>query len=88
MKKLIVLSLCFAFFNILCSENDNREIKFVVHSSILSDSESVFISGNDSLLGEWNPDKIMLEKTNDSIWSRSFQFQKGENLEFKFTKGS
>ena len=30
----------------------------------------------------------MLEKINDSTWSRSFQFQKEKNLEFKFTKGS
>ena len=50
MKKLVVLILCLAFFNIVCTKNDDCEIEIVVHSSSLSDSESVFISGNDSLL--------------------------------------
>jgi predicted alpha/beta superfamily hydrolase len=59
----------------------------VVQASGVADSESVFISGNDELLGGWDPGFVKLVKRNDSTWSQTLWFQKGKNLEFKFTKG-
>ena len=70
------------------AQNSQLKINFVVQASAVADSESVFISGNDELLGGWDPGFVKLVKRNDSTWSQTLWFQKGKNLEFKFTKGS
>lgn len=69
-------------------QNMLSEINFIVQSHEVSDSESVFISGNDSLLGDWNPNEIDLVKIDDSTWSRKFWFYNGKSIEYKFTKGT
>jgi len=56
--------------------------------SSLSQDHKVFITGNKLELGNWNPDKISLNKINDSTWSKVFEFKISETIEFKFTKGS
>jgi predicted alpha/beta superfamily hydrolase len=48
----------------------------------------VYIAGNHALLGKWNPGEIALKKNNDSTWSRTFSFIRGEELEYKITLGS
>jgi predicted alpha/beta superfamily hydrolase len=48
----------------------------------------VYIAGNHPLLGQWNPGEIALMKIDDSTWSRSFTFTKGQDLEYKITLGS
>lgn len=63
-------------------------VKFIVYTIQLNDSDFVFITGNDSLLGSWNPSRINFSKTNDSTWSKSFNIPEGKNIEYKFTKGS
>ena len=70
------------------SQNNQYKIIFEVQTVDVADSEFVFISGNDDLLGGWDPGLVKLEKVNDSTWSRAFWFSEGRNLEFKFTKGS
>ncbi|NWF90715.1 MAG: histidine kinase [Ignavibacteriaceae bacterium] len=67
---------------------DSVSVQFIVNTPKLNDSDLVFITGNGSLLGNWNPNLIILHKINDSTWSRKFWFNKGESIEFKFTKGS
>ena len=62
-------------------------IKVIVIASLAED-QKVFIAGNKPELGNWNPDKISLHKVNDSTWSKVFEFNYGESIEFKFTKGS
>ncbi len=63
------------------------KIELIVSSKI-PPSQNIFISGNKPELGNWNPDKILLKKINDSTWSKLFEFSKNEIIEFKFTKGS
>jgi len=88
MKKLFISSLIFLFFPSTFSQINIREVKFIAYASNVSDSEFVCITGNDSLLGNWNPNAIKLFKVNDSTWSKSFKFDNGKKLEYKFTKGS
>ena len=81
-----VLFTCFLIlvqFNIL----SQSKIEVIVISS-LPETEKVFIAGNKPELGNWNPDKVSLDKINDSTWSKIFIFKIGETIEFKFTKGS
>ncbi|MBZ0184372.1 MAG: hypothetical protein K8F60_18070 [Melioribacteraceae bacterium] len=66
---------------------DEVNLKISVISHIAKD-DSIFISGNGIKLGNWNPSKINLNRTNDSTFSREFKFEKGSSIEFKFTRGS
>lgn len=88
MKKFLVLLFVPIFLNINFSQTNTCEITFVVTSTEVSDSESVFIVGSDTQLGNWNPAAVKLFKVNDSTWTKTFKFEVGKNLEYKFTKGS
>lgn len=61
-------------------------IKFTVFASI-PDSERIFITGNNSQLGNWTPDKSALIKINDTTWQQSYIFSVNQIIEYKFTKG-
>ena len=47
----------------------------------------VFIAGNDSLLGNWDPGKVELHRMNDSVCDGTFNFDRGAELEYKITRG-
>ncbi len=63
------------------------KVTFKVYTNSVKENESVFITGNHSELGEWIPNKVVLQKTDSSLWTKTFLFDEGEFLEFKFTKG-
>jgi predicted alpha/beta superfamily hydrolase len=62
-------------------------ITFNVVSDKVNDTSSVFISGNDPKLGDWNPSRIKLNKVNNTEWKINLSFHKGTVLEYKFTLG-
>ncbi len=68
----------------LLSQN---KIKVVVISSLSAD-QKVFIAGNKPELGNWDPGRVSLNKASDSTWSKVFEFNPGDIIEFKFTIGS
>ncbi len=70
-----------------CGSGDTSTITFRVTIAPELTENGVFITGNDPVLGDWNPGRIRLEKINDSVWAKSFTFVKGSELEFKFTAG-
>ncbi|MBU1094867.1 MAG: histidine kinase [Bacteroidetes bacterium] len=83
------LLLCFVFLitaNLLGQKTVN--ITFKVSTPVISDTSTIYIAGNKKALGSWNPAAVFLEKMNESEWSKQIQFEKGDILEFKFTKGS
>lgn len=85
MKKLLLyFFLCFFYTSLLAQKN----IIIQVISFLPNDTTSVYITGNNDQLGNWNPSKIKLNKINDSTLSRSFTFVNGQDIEFKFTLGS
>lgn len=85
----LFLALLSFFFTLSSFPQDAfHEVKFVVFAGGVDDSEFVYISGSDSLLGRWNPSAVRLEKIDDTMWVRAFNFNKGEKIEYKFTKGS
>jgi predicted alpha/beta superfamily hydrolase len=47
----------------------------------------IYVAGNDNLLGNWNPGAVGLNKENDSVWTGTFSFRKGRDLEYKITRG-
>jgi predicted alpha/beta superfamily hydrolase len=46
------------------------------------------VAGNHSELGNWRADKVELNFCGNKKWSSEFVFEKGERLEYKFTKGN
>jgi len=87
LKTKIIIYL-FGFF-IACSfAQTSKEIKFVIISNNISDSSSVYITGNHPLIGNWNPGKVSLIKKENNIWEGEFSFPKGFHLEYKLTLGS
>lgn len=63
-------------------------ITFEVFTKDLNADEAVYITGNDNLLGNWQPEAVSLDEVVKSKWVKNFSFPRGKKLEFKFTRGS
>lgn len=86
-KKYACLILLLLFVPLIHSQT-KKEITIKVIAGGLPDSSSVFISGNNPQLGNWNAGLVKLNKINDDTWERSFHFDAGETIKFKITRGS
>ncbi len=79
----------FFLFTLLLSLFVNAQVKVTFLVSVKSEIKSkVYVTGNHSILGFWNPSLVELQKINDSTFSQSFFFSKNIPLEFKITAGS
>lgn len=85
MKKLYTILIYF-FGIILPAQTINVTLEVI--SPTLSDSSKVYVSGNSEELGNWQPDRVMLDNVGNKTWRRKLQIPKGFRMEFKFTKGS
>lgn len=81
-----------SLFLIICISSafaqSNHKIKFIVTSENVPEKSTIYITGNHSLTGNWDPGKVSLTKKENSIWEREFSFPKGFHLEYKLTLGS
>ena len=64
--------------------NEKYEVTLTV--TIPENSGDVYITGNQTSIGSWNPQKIKLDKTNET--TRQITFKTYPDLRFKFTRGS
>jgi predicted alpha/beta superfamily hydrolase len=71
----------------LIAQIDQVNVTIKVLSENLDQSDQIYITGNSEQFGNWHPNLIALEKT-ENHWWKIFTFSKDELLEFKFTKGS
>ena len=84
--KLIFLSvLCFSLSAF--SQSHHFQLTVIAPKNTPID-DKLYIAGGHSLLGNWNPSKIALTRTNDSTWIFSASFEGIEAVEFKITRGS
>ncbi len=65
-----------------------KEITFKIQANNIPDTANVYITGNTKELGNWQPDKVSLINTSGNYWEKSFLLPAGENIEYKFTRGS
>lgn len=86
MKKLLLVITVIILF--LSDIHSQVQCKFIVYTKNINDSSVVYITGNHTLLGNWNPSSTPLRKINDTTWSREFQFNATQQLQYKFTLGS
>lgn len=84
MKYLLLLILIFQTVR----AQEFKEIIFKIQANNIPDSANVYITGNNKDLGNWQPDKVSLINTSGKYWEKSFLFPAGENIEYKFTRGS
>jgi len=75
-----------------CNRDTNsyprKKITFHVIPRFTPDSGAVYITGDNPLLGDWNPRAVALEKQAGGSWKRTFSFPLGLHLKYKFTRGS
>ena len=86
-KYLLLFGLSSLLVFTLCSKN-NVNVNIEVTANNLPEGTKLYITGNDEQLGNWQPNEIELDNIKKGKWSKSFSFQKGKKLEFKFTRGS
>jgi predicted alpha/beta superfamily hydrolase len=79
-------SLLFVFVTLSEAQVAHVTFRVVVPPSTPRGS-TICIAGNDSVLGNWDPGSVELTKEGDSVWSRTFDFGIGDNLEYKITRG-
>jgi predicted alpha/beta superfamily hydrolase len=89
MRFTVAVVLFFLFLNAFsCGEEDPTiTVRVVIPPSTPSDAQ-IFISGNGSPLGDWDPGKVVMKKENDSLWSFVSVAPRGYLVEFKITRGS
>jgi predicted alpha/beta superfamily hydrolase len=85
MKYKFLLAALLLFNLFLCAQE--IRVTFVVSTYKLDDSSSVYISGNDEKIGEWDPALIKLAKDEENRWKIELSFPKGTKLQYKFTLG-
>ncbi len=70
------------------TKGENRRITFQVRTDVpLPVGEQVFVTGNQALLGNWNPAGFPLTRLDDRIWSATAALPSGQKIEFKVTRG-
>jgi serine phosphatase RsbU (regulator of sigma subunit) len=70
------------------SSQSEKIVNFRVIAKSLPENSIIYIAGNHSKLGQWDPDDVPLTMRPDSSWIATISFDYGTRLEFKFTRGS
>lgn len=80
------------FFLFLLSSSilaqDLKHLNIIVQTQALPQNDSVFVTGDNPEMGNWNPSGIMLNKISDILWTKEFTYPAGSIVEFKITRGS
>jgi len=87
LKLTSVLLLLVFHLSTLCSQVVRVTFRVVTPVSTPRDA-NIYIAGNDSLLGLWDPGRVSLRAENDSVWVGEFRFAHGKELEYKITRGA
>ena len=85
--------LAFAFDNYFKSMYDKQQkmlsdetYEIIIRTKVPNKSDEIYITGNQDVLGNWQPNAIKMTKVSD--FNREIKLQLRSPAEFKFTKGS
>lgn len=85
-------TVCILLIDIICvlaqEPSSIKKIAFRILPQTMPDSARVYIAGNQTQLGMWQPDVVAFTKESDNSWTRLLSFNAGDKLEYKFTRGS
>lgn len=65
-----------------------REVTLRVLTEAVPNSESLYIVGNHTEFGHWDPKKVELKRLDAKTWGGTYHILSGTDLEFKITRGS
>lgn len=82
------LILIFVYISPFYAQVQKVKITFEIITPGIDDTATVYIVGNQPELGNWNPGEVKFERMNKQLWKKTFEFPKGMELAYKFTKGS
>ena len=86
-----ILGLLISMQNTLQEASDDNGliiIKFEMYSPDLAKDTSVFITGSDSRLGNWNPSRVQMKSVGDHKWVFELKCKPNYPIEYKYTQGS
>ena len=84
-ESLLFLILCLV---IIGQNDDGVNVTIEIHAPTTDDSATIYVTGNNPQMGNWQPDKVLLQNIGNHLWRKSFRFEKGTVLEYKVTQGS
>ncbi|WP_110688306.1 alpha/beta hydrolase-fold protein, partial [Salegentibacter sediminis] len=67
-------------------ELSKEEYKSTIKVKVLNKEDTIYITGNQDNLGNWNPDKIKMDKISD--FERTITLKLKSPAQFKFTRGN
>lgn len=90
MKYFVIAVLCIIL--IQCkppgSTDNNTTVKIVLDTEEpLPESDTIFLTGNQKILGFWNPSALAMTRRSETRWEKTFEIDSAQ-LDFKFTLGS
>jgi predicted alpha/beta superfamily hydrolase len=88
MKKYLLLFYIPFIIGLFRCSNNKAEVIIEITANNLPAGSSVYITGNDLKLGNWQPNLIGLQKNEEGKWVKRISFEKGKKLEFKITRGT
>ncbi|HPG30462.1 MAG TPA: alpha/beta hydrolase-fold protein [bacterium] len=91
MKNFLNLKIYFLiFFIIMNAKNPVSAVKitFIVKPLSMPDNNKISIAGSHHLIGNWKPGLVELEKQTNGEWKKTIEFERGESIEYKITRGS
>ena len=77
----------FVLFDV-CFCGIGAKVTIEVHALSTDDSVKIYIAGNNVQMGSWRPDHVQMDCAGGHLRRKSFYFKKGENIEYKITRGS
>ena len=87
MMKTFFLVLISLIYSSIVFAQQTANAGLIVYTHLPDDTSDVFVTGNNSLIGNWDPHFHRLEKINDSTWQTIINLPVNTELEFKFTLG-
>jgi serine phosphatase RsbU (regulator of sigma subunit) len=85
----LILFILFISAFALCQGNLSKyNVKFVVNLQNSFAADSVYLTGSDKILGNWDASAVLMNRQSDSVWTKVLPFNKDESIEFKVTGGS
>ncbi len=90
MKSIFYLTAIYCFLNGLlsCSPKTAVVTYHIDTAKPLLPNQTVYITGNQQTLGEWQPNKIAFSRKNDSLFVAKIKLPIKQKIAYKFTRGS
>jgi hypothetical protein len=82
-----ICTLVLSFMLVQCTTKEHELIVEVVAFG-LDQSDDLFLAGSDSLLGNWQPDGLPMDRINDTLYRVILSYPKDTLIAFKVTPGN